>query len=205
MANELGKIERPLAEPYRAGRKLYLVLLIYSSEEAPADYVEIFERYWAGVGEHLANLESKVGKVSRIYHESISFLGEEGLKVLERLNRKGYELVKTRCEEGACFEAVEDRELVGETFDWERCLVVGLSTRKALEAVSRFYLEATAKRYEHIAKRINESLGEGEAALLFISEGHRVQFPEDIQVFYLAPPALDEVRRWLREQERKKE
>jgi hypothetical protein len=34
-------------------------------------------------------------------------------------------------------------------------------------------------------------------------EGHQVQFPEDIQVFYIAPPALDEIRRWLRDQEAK--
>ena len=30
-----------------------------------------------------------------------------------------------------------------------------------------------------------------------MSERHQVQFPEDIEVFYIAPPALDEFRRWL--------
>jgi hypothetical protein len=30
-----------------------------------------------------------------------------------------------------------------------------------------------------------------------ISERHQVQFPADIEVFYVAPPALDEFRRWL--------
>jgi hypothetical protein len=29
-----------------------------------------------------------------------------------------------------------------------------------------------------------------------ISERHQVQFPTDIEVFYVAPPALDEFRRW---------
>jgi hypothetical protein len=32
-------------------------------------------------------------------------------------------------------------------------------------------------------------------------ENHQVQFPPDVQVFYIAPPALDEIRRWLRERE----
>jgi hypothetical protein len=30
-----------------------------------------------------------------------------------------------------------------------------------------------------------------------------VKFPADMQVFYVAPPALDEIKRWLREQEEK--
>jgi hypothetical protein len=36
-----------------------------------------------------------------------------------------------------------------------------------------------------------------------MGEGHALHFPEDIQVFYIAPPALDEIRRWLRDQEAK--
>jgi len=32
-------------------------------------------------------------------------------------------------------------------------------------------------------------------------EGHQVNFPPDIQLFYVAPPALDELKRWLRERE----
>jgi guanylate kinase len=28
-----------------------------------------------------------------------------------------------------------------------------------------------------------------------------VQFPPDIQIIYVAPPALDELKRWLRDQE----
>ena len=34
-------------------------------------------------------------------------------------------------------------------------------------------------------------------------ENHQVQIPADIQVFYVAPPALDEIKRWLREHENK--
>ena len=39
MANELGKMERPEAEPFRKVRKLYLVPIVYASEGAPADYL----------------------------------------------------------------------------------------------------------------------------------------------------------------------
>ena len=36
-----------------------------------------------------------------------------------------------------------------------------------------------------------------ETGLLLINERHQVQFPADIEVIYIAPPALDEFRRWL--------
>jgi guanylate kinase len=34
-------------------------------------------------------------------------------------------------------------------------------------------------------------------------ENHQVQIAPDIQVFYIAPPALDEIKRWIREREQK--
>ncbi|MCK4581439.1 MAG: hypothetical protein KAU10_08800, partial [Dehalococcoidia bacterium] len=32
--------------------------------------------------------------------------------------------------------------------------------------------------------------------------GHRLQFPGDIEVFSVFPPALDEIHRWVRDQTR---
>ena len=57
--------------------------------------------------------------------------------------------------------------------------------------------ESNQNRYAHIAQRIDETLGEDETGLLLITERHQVQFPSDIEVFYVAPPALDEFRRWV--------
>jgi len=59
------------------------------------------------------------------------------------------------------------------------------------------YSESNKSRYEHIAERIDATLGEGQVGLLMISEGHQVQFPGDIEVFYVSPPALDDFRSWL--------
>ena len=33
--------------------------------------------------------------------------------------------------------------------------------------------------------------------MLFIREDHGVQFPSDVQIFYVAPPALDRLKRWI--------
>jgi len=71
--------------------------------------------------------------------------------------------------------------------------------------IAEFYLEAAKKRYEFMAKRINETLKDDEAGLLFIREGHQLQFPGDIEVFSVFPPALDEIHRWLRDQARAKQ
>ena len=199
MAEELGKIEKPEAEKLKEKRKLYLIPLLFSWEEAPKEYVEKFNLYWQQVIEHIANLESTIGKVNRIYHESITVSGEDGLKVLEKLNPSSCQIVRGNCQSGAQFEAAEDTGLAEESMDWERHLLMGFVSQKVAKMVSDFFVEASRKRYEHIAQKINETLKEKEAAVLFIREGHRVQFPPDIEVFSVAPPVLDEIHRWLRD------
>ena len=69
--------------------------------------------------------------------------------------------------------------------------------------VYEFYTEASKNRNEHIARQIDETLKADEVRILFMREGHQVQFPSNIQVFYIAPPALDEIERWLRDSEAK--
>ena len=199
MAERLGKFEKPEAKHFTSKRKLYLVPLLFSGEEAPAEYVEKFNLYWEQVSEHLANLESKIGKVSHVYHESIALAGENGLKVVEKLNPSCYQIAKDKCQSGAVLEATEDGELANESMDWERCLLMGFMSQKVAKMVSEFYVEASRKRYEHIAQRIDETLKANEVGIIFVREGHMVQFPQDIEVFSVAPPALDEIHRWQRD------
>ena len=199
MAEELGKIEKPEAGQFREKRRLYLVPLLYSWEDAPVEYAVKYGLYWEQVREHVANLESKMGTVNRIYHESVTVAGEEGLKILEKLNPASSQVVQEKCHGGAQFKMMEDRELVEENMDWERHLLIGFLTEKVANIVSQFFSETLRKRYEHIARRINETLKENESALLIIREGHMVQFPADIEVFMVSPPVLDEIHRWLRD------
>lgn len=199
MGDELGRIEKPKASQFREKRKLYLIPLLFSWENAPAEYREKFNLYWQQVREQVANLEAKIGKVNRIYHESITVNGEEGLKILEKINPSSCQIARDNCQNGAQFEATEDRALVEESMDWERHLLMGFLSPKVAQLISNFFIEASRKRYECLAKRIDETLKETEAALLFIREEHRVQFPQDIEVFSVAPPALDEIHRWLRD------
>jgi hypothetical protein len=203
MVEELGKIEKPEAEQYRGKKKIYLVPLLFSWQDNPPDYTEKYNLYWQQVREHVANLESRIGAVKAIFHESLTSGGEEGLKTLERLNPSSYQLVREKCLMGARLESVEDRELIEEAMDWERHLMVGFISEKVARLVSQLFADASKRRYEYISQRIGETLQDEDVAMLVIREGHTVQFPNDVEVFMVAPPALDDIRRWLRDRQEK--
>ena len=59
--------------------------------------------------------------------------------------------------------------------------------------------KSVTKRWHH---KIDETLKDNEIGMVLMRESHQVQFPADVQVFYVSPPALDDIKRWLREQER---
>ena len=205
MAEELGKIEKPSVEEFRKGRKLYFIPLIYTGEETPVEYLEKFVRYWEQVSRQINELELKLGNVNRIYHELIPTAGEVGCNAIKELNERSHNIIQTCIDKGAQLEAVEDGDLLTEFMDWSRCLVIGLQNQKAFTKVYDFYLEVSKKRNEFIAGKIDETLKADEIGVLLMRENHQVQFPPDIQVFYVAPPALDEIKRWLRERETKSE
>ena len=202
MPEQLGKIERLEAERYKKGKKLYAVPLVYVSQDAADEYKEKCDRYWQQVTEQVANLAAKIGKVNRVYHESIFQSGEDGIKAMERLNTGSYQIAKTHCDNGATLETIEEKELLEEVLDWQRCLMLGFMSDKVANKVSEFYVEAARRRNEFIAQKISETLKEDEAGLLFMREEHSVQFPSDVEVFSVFPPALDEIHRWLRDQPR---
>lgn len=200
MTPELGKINKPEAGSFKHSRKLFLVPLIYSAKDAPPEYIEKFDLYWQQANEHIENLETKLGKIKRVYHESITVGDENSIQIIERLNPKSCQIVKQKFQNGAKIEVIEDRQLAEECMDWERCLLVGLLSDAVVRKVSEFYVDAARKRYEHISKRIDKTLQADEIAVFFIREGSMIQFPKDVEVFSVSPPALDEIHRWLRNQ-----
>jgi hypothetical protein len=205
MTEELGKIEKPPVSDFKKGRKLYFVPLLYSVKEMPDDYLVKFHKYWEQVEKQLSELSGKLGEVNRVYHEMVAVSGDEGIKVVEELSEKSGKIVKACLEKKAQLEAVEDSDILTEYMDWSRCLIIGLQNPKVLSRVYDAYIEAGKKRNEAIARKVDETLRENETGLLLMRENHQVQIPPDIQVFYVAPPALDEIKRWLRENESRPE
>lgn len=201
MAEELGKIEKPPVASFKKGRKLFFVPLVYIGKDLPEDYLVKYNKYWEQVGKQVLELALKLGEVNRIYHELIAASGEDTMKTIEELSEKSHKIVCVCLEKKARLEAVEENDILTEFMDWSRCLIIGLQNPKVVSRVYESYVEAGKKRNEYIARKIDETLQENEIGLLLMRENHQVQFPVDIQVFYVAPPALDEIKRWLREHE----
>ncbi len=203
MPEELGKIEKPPIENFQGGRKLYFVPLIFSAKDLPAEFTDIYNRYWKQVESQIFNLEIKLGPIKHIFHELIPEGGQEGLKTLEQLGVNSSQVIRARVDSGTIFEATEDSEVLTELMDWSRCLSIGLQSQKVYSTIYNFYNESSQKRNEYISKKINDTIKENETAILFMGEGHHINFASDIQVFYVAPPALDELKRWIRDFEAK--
>jgi hypothetical protein len=201
MSEQLGKIEKPRADEFRKGRKLFFVPLIFSPAEVEKEYQEMFNQYWEEAESQLSMLEEKLSPAKKIYHELVSDDGEKRLRTIEKLNSGSHHIVKASLDEGGELKSIEDEELLNEFIDWGRCLAVGLHSKAVFTTAYESYVEAQRKRNERIARGIDETLGSEESGILLMREGHQVQFPPDIQLFYVAPPVLDKIRRWVREHE----
>jgi len=200
-AQELGRVERPPADRFQGKRRLLLVPLLLGPPpdltEANAEPQAIYGRYWDQVRTQVDALASALGGLHRIYHESMMEGGEAGMAYLEMADPNAHALAQVRFQAGATLEATESFDLISECLDLQRCLMLPLTNEGVANRLQQWLAESTHGRYEHIAGRIDQTLQVDETGLLLIGERHQVQFPADIEVFYVAPPALDEYRRWL--------
>ncbi|WP_411814579.1 hypothetical protein [Dehalococcoides mccartyi] len=199
MSEDIAKIQKPESNKYTDKKKLYVVPLVLGWKEAPPEYEAMLSRYWKEVGVQLAHLESRIGSVNYVFHESVDQNGIEGLDVLTNFSPVSKEMALRFIEKGATVELTEDNELVRECLDWERFMVIGFTSQNVSKLVSEKFIQAVKSRYEFIRNRISEIIKENQAGVLFIREGNLMQFPTDIEVFSVAPPVLDEIHRWLRE------
>ena len=151
----------------------------------------------------IAKLEGKLGSTTVILHESITDNGEEGFKVITELNASSHTICEAKSKAGGKLLAFEDHVLLADVMDWERCMMIGFLSENVARKVYESFSEASKQRYQHIGKTIDNLLQDGDIALLFIREGHSVQFPTDVDVFMVAPPALDEIHRWMRDRRAK--
>jgi hypothetical protein len=200
-AQELGKLEKPEAAKFKEGRKLIFVPLVFSMHEHDPEFDKLNNKYWEQVIEQVNKLQEKLVDVTRIYHEFIPDDGEGGVKAIDKMDTGTNKVIKSLVTKGATVMAAESADLLDEFMDWNRCLSLRLSNQGVFTKLVQFYNDAQKKREEWIAKSIDGTLGSEEFGIIFMRENHKVQFPTDIEVFYVAPPSLDEIKRWVRERQ----
>jgi len=187
-------------------RKLYLVPIIHMSadmgslasalEEGAAaglgqelwqKHKEIVSGFWDSIARFFDSLDVHAFKV---YQDGLVADGVDGLKIVKEgisQGSKNYEIIGKLLERGAVLVKTDDLALVKQ----ERAYIAKIARSKSLkekEVAALRYKLAQSKllrqRDDFIAKKIKETLGEGEAGILFIGAIHDIlsRLPDDISV-----------------------
>ena len=196
MSDPITKIPKPRIDSYSDKRKLFLVPIYIVPKENAEEGEKILTDYWNEVAEQINSFQQKLGKILNIFHEGISTTEQKELEMLTQINEKGASYIKTLINDGANLIPTENKELIEETIDWQRCLSVGLVNPKVYEEIMSKFQNAITARYTFISKQIEENLKIENPSILLINEEHKVQFSNDIQVFYVSPPSVDKFKQW---------
>ncbi|UCH37695.1 MAG: hypothetical protein JSV76_00500 [Candidatus Bathyarchaeota archaeon] len=156
----------------------------------PEEFNQKSEEFWSYVEEKLDVYKEKV---CRVYREEIWNSGSKGLKQLKDLDTRNYQLIKKLIKNGAHLEATEDKLLVYESKAWAEAI----RREHNNFIIHESYMETLQERAVNIAKRIEETLGDGELGVLFIEPRREIQFDKSIKVIkmYRFNP-LDELKKW---------
>ncbi|MBN18957.1 MAG: hypothetical protein CL758_05740 [Chloroflexi bacterium] len=200
MSTPLSQFPKPDATKYINQRKLFLVPNFPFGANLPEKGEKFLKQYWEEVELHIKNLENTLGKATHLYHEMLFDNSDQGLKFIELSNPIGFKFIKKLSDYQSKLEITEDQNIVQENSDWQRCISIGLSSEKVMNLAIKNFQETTDSRWEFIGQQINSTLKKNETGLLFIREDHKIQFEPDIQVFFVAPPALDKLKKWIEEE-----
>ncbi|MBU4561241.1 hypothetical protein L6386_04685 [bacterium] len=148
---------------------------------------------WQGIKEKLKSLKLNYKKV-RIYQDGLPVCGREKEKeIVRKVARAGstnHGIILDLAEKGAKIEGTESAELLLKEYGCLRNIAQARELAKQERAIKRYEeagRELLTKRDAYIAKRIDETLKEGETGILFMGIKHEVDkyLPKDIEISYL--------------------
>ena len=180
-------------------KKLLLVPLIPIFPEMEEDMSDLLDKFWSETSSQIGNIESALGTVKHIFHEMIHEEDEEGINILSQIYPRSANFIKEYINSGAKLQALEDPATWMELTDWQRCLSIGLISSKVYEIAAKGYQEVSVKRTTQLPKTISNIMGKDEVGMLFISEGHSLQFSSDTQIFYVSPPSATDLKNAMTE------
>jgi len=214
---ELGKIEKPEASTFSAKRKLYVVPSLPFKELASQYDLDMakVERFWGEVKEKINYFISTYGKISTLYIEGINDDEKEGQEYFEKLEKDNnyYNLLKSIVDSGAVIRGIEKSSQI-ETLK----LLFDEYSKSLIPEIQEFHKGYYGKDIdfdgwrEYLIKNIQEIQDEmGKSAtriigelpadssgVLIITDGRPIEFPEEIDIFQIRPPAFDEIERIIR-------
>jgi len=216
---ELGKIEKPEVRAYTHKRKLYVVPTLPFEElglQFNLDTAKI-ERFWGEVREKIEYFISTYGDISTLYLEGINENENAGMDVIEKFGKDSnhYKLIKSLVDRGAKLRGIEKEEYLRRSK-----LLFDEYSRSFLPEIKELYegffgkdidfngwreylsqkIQETQDNMSRLASRIiGETLGDTGNGVLFITDGRQIEFPENVDVFQVRPPAFDEIVRKMRE------
>ena len=194
----LGNTGRSNPGQFDGKKKLLLIPTIPITPDFESANGDLCDKYWDEVVQQIGGLESALATVKFVFHEMIHVGGEEGVKLVETVSIRASSSIKRYIGSGASMEPVEVEEVLRVISDWQRCMSIGLLSKNVYELAMDSYQNLTKQRFETISQKISDTMNTDDVALLFIAEGHGVQFESDVQVFYVSPPSANELRNAIR-------
>ena len=177
-------------------RSLFIVRLVQPFPGLEG-YDAMLSNYWSAVKAQLDRQAMTSGAIRRVFVETVTGRGEDALVQLQQMNPQASTLVRGLTATGAVIEEFEDAELLAQLIDWGQCASQNLVSQQVREVVQSGQAEAAGARDEHLQKRLNDAIGDDDAAVV-LAVSAQLPIPDRIERFIVSPPELDQLERWLR-------
>lgn len=196
---ELGKIQRLNIDDFKGKRRLFCIPNVFLPDEEDETFKKLVEQYWNEAISHIERLE-KLGFVTKIFIETLFIEGQEAADVIRDTNPYMNILISRKISEGAIIIGIEDADIFGAYIDWANCLRV-VRTESVMRKIFENFSKVDETRILTISNKIKENLKEGETALLILRDQDRVRLdlPEDIDLFLVAPSVYDDIMKYIRD------
>lgn len=156
-------------------------------EDVWKDHIKTVEGFWDAISHYFDSIDVSGMK---IYQDGMVAEGEVGEKIVEetaKAGSKNYELVSSLLKRGAILVKTEIFKLVKKERDRLLAITQAKSITQKIIAFIRYKLVKNIllnKRDNYIAKRIDETLNNGETGIIFIGAYHNIKkwLPKDIQI-----------------------
>jgi len=148
---------------------------------------ETIARFWESIADYFASVDCSNLK---IYQDGLPADGTLGRRIVEEAARRGsrnHQIVLRLMSRGAEIRKTEDPSLLKEEYEYITALTRPTSPVKKAMIQAKYKLRKshlTAERDKFVAKRIADTLNEGETGVLFIGSYHNIlpYIPKDIMV-----------------------